>query len=114
LKAFAELAENEQLDAIYGASLCRQRKELQAARKEHLLNTLTEDHRMLYRIVKQKGRILSGDLWQEYLWRCRKIKRKPLAPRTFSEYASRLVQAGLITSERARVRGKVRLFKARA
>ena len=66
---------------------------------------------MLYEIVKEKGKILSGELWDEYVNRCKKLKRRPLASRTFSDYANRLVQAGLISSERARVRGKVRLFK---
>ena len=81
------------------------------ARKTHVLNSLTQDHRMFYEIVKQKGKILSGNLWEEYLQRCSQLRRRPLSPRTFSEYANRLVQAGLIASERARVRGKVRLFK---
>ena len=66
---------------------------------------------MLYEIVKKEGPIQSGDLWHSYLRRCSQIKRKPLASRTFSEYANRLVQAGLISSERARVKGKVRLFE---
>jgi Cdc6-like AAA superfamily ATPase len=81
------------------------------ARRVSILNNLTQDHRMFYEIVKQKGKILSGDLWQEYLQRCERIRRKPLAWRTFSDYCNRLVQTGLVISERARVRGKVRLFK---
>ena len=81
------------------------------AKLAYILKNLTEDHRILYGIVKRKGQILSGQLWQKYLQRCARLKRKPLASRTFSEYANRLVQGGLITSERARVKGKVRLFK---
>lgn len=83
-------------------------------RKTHILDSLTQDHRMLYEIVEQKGQALSVDLWQEYLQRCSQLRRKPLAPRTFSDYANRLVHAGLITSQRARVKGKVRLFKVAA
>jgi len=47
----------------------------------------------------------------EYLQHCVQAKRKPLASRTFSDYVNRLAQVGLIISERARVKGKVRLFK---
>lgn len=111
LKAAAELAETERLDAISMHVLKRQWSEAKGAKKAYVLKNLTEDHRILYGIVKQKGQILSGDLWQEYLRHCERLRRKPLASRTFSEYANRLVQAGLITSERARIKGKVRLFK---
>lgn len=94
----------------YILSLEEQIRTVKDTRKVHVLNSLTQDHRMLYEIVKQKGKILSGDLWEEYLQRCERIGRKPLAWRTFSDYCNRLVQTGLVTSERARVRGKVRLF----
>jgi cell division control protein 6 len=110
LQAAAQLAENEKLDAICVDTLKRQWNNVKEAKQEYLLATLTEDHKMLYHIVKQKGQILSGDLWQEYLQHCEQVKRKPLASRTFSDYVNRLVQTGLITSERARMKGKVRLF----
>lgn len=111
LKAAAELAETERLDAISTHAIRKQWNEAQEAKKACILKNLTEDHRILYEIVEQKRQILSGDLWREYQHRCTLLKRKPLASRTFSDYANRLVQAGLITSERARVKGKVRLFK---
>jgi Cdc6-like AAA superfamily ATPase len=110
----AELAENEKLDTISTHTLKSQWDNAKQARQDYILASLTEDHRILYRIVRQKSQILSGDLWQEYLQYCAQLKRKPLAPRTFSEYANGLVQAGLITSERARVKGKVRLFRVMA
>jgi cell division control protein 6 len=111
LKAAAHLAENEKLDVICVDSLKKQLDNASQAKRDYILQTLTEDHRILYQIIKQKGQILSGDLWDEYLHRCEQVKRKPLAPRTFSDYVNRLAQTGFITSERARVKGKVRLFK---
>ena len=111
LQAAAELAENEKLDAICVDTLKRQWDSIREAKQDHILHILTDDHKILYQIVKQKGQILSGDLWQEYLQHCEQIKRKPLASRTFSDYVNRLAQVGLIISERARVKGKVRLFK---
>ena len=38
----------------------------------------------------------------------------PVASRTFSDYSNMLVHAGLIACERARMKGKVRLFKIAA
>jgi Cdc6-like AAA superfamily ATPase len=105
------MAYHQRLDRITSKTLKERMKAIKDTRKVHVLNSLTQDHRILYEIVKQKGKILSGDFWEEYLQRCSLLRRRPLASRTFSDYANRLVQAGLMTSERARVRGKVRLFK---
>ena len=111
LRRAAVMADHQRLDRITSKTLKEQMKAIKETRKAYVLSSLTQDHRMLYEIVKQKGKILSGDFWQMYLSHCEQAKRKPLASRTFSDYANRLVQAGLIASERARVRGKVRLFK---
>ncbi|MCP4259362.1 MAG: AAA family ATPase [Planctomycetes bacterium] len=111
LRRAAVMADHQRMDRITSKTLKEQMKAVKETRKAHVLSSLTKDHRMLFEIVKQKGRILSGDFWEEYLQRCSKLRRRPLASRTFSDYANRLVQAGLMTSERARVRGKVRLFK---
>jgi cell division control protein 6 len=110
LRRAAVLADHQRMDKITTRSLKGQIKAAKEARKTRILNNLTQDHRILYKIVKQQRQVLSGDLWQKYLQHCARLKRKPLASRTFSDYANRLVQAGLITSERARVKGKVRLF----
>jgi orc1/cdc6 family replication initiation protein len=107
----AVTADHQRMDRITTATLKEQLKAVTETRRISTLNSLTQDHRMLYEIIKEKGKILSGDLWQRYLQCCERVKRKPLAWRTFSEYANRLAQSGLITSERARVKGKVRLLK---
>jgi orc1/cdc6 family replication initiation protein len=107
----AVLADHQRMDRITTAALRRQFKADKETRTTCVLNNLTRDHRMLYKIMKRKRRILSGELWQEYLHCCARLKRRPLASRTFSDYVNRLVQAGLITAERARVKGKVRVFK---
>ncbi len=111
LRRAAVLADHQRMDKITTRSLEGQIKAAKEARKTGILNNLTQDHRILYKIVKQQRQVLSGDLWQKYLQHCARLRRKPLASRTFSDYANRLVQARLITSERARVKGKVRLFK---
>ena len=111
LRNVAELFEEEHSDRISTCNLQHKWNDAREAKRLYTLKNLTEDHRMLYEIIKKEGQIQSGDLWHTYLRKCSRLKRKPLASRTFSDYANRLVQAGLIRSERARVRGKVRLFK---
>lgn len=111
LHRVAIVADHQRIDRITTATLKEQFTAARETRRTCVLNNLTRDHRILYKIVEKKRQILSGNLWQEYLQRCDRIRRKPLAWRTFSDYCNRLVQTGLVTSERARVRGKVRLFK---
>lgn len=111
LRRVAIMVDHQKLDRITSETLKEQMKVVKKTRKAHVLKSLTKDHRILYEIVKKKDNILAGDLWEEYLQRCYQLRRRPLASRTFSDYANRLVQAGLITWERARVKGKVRLFK---
>jgi cell division control protein 6 len=111
LKNMAELAEGQDRNQLSGDFLRRQWEAARAASQDAALRQLTEDHRIVHEIVKEHGQILSGSLWQQYVHRCAERRRTPLAPRTFSEYANRLIQVGLITSERARAKGKVRLFK---
>jgi Cdc6-like AAA superfamily ATPase len=107
----AIIAEHQRMDRITTATLKEQFAAARKTRRTCILNSLTQDHRILYEIIKRERQILSGELWQMYLQHCEGVKRKTLAPGTFSDYANRLAQAGLITSERARVKGKVRLFK---
>jgi len=111
LRKAALVAEHKHSAKIHVKNLTEEAKANRQARHEAVLDNLTRDHRMIYEIVKQQQKVLSGDLWEAYLHNCSKRGRKPLASRTFSEYCSRMVQTGLIASERARVRGKVRLFR---
>ncbi len=80
-------------------------------RKDYLLQDLTEDHRIIYDVVADKKEALSGELFLEYRRRCQAMGRAPLAIRTFSNYVNALASAKLISIERARVPGKVRLLK---
>jgi len=80
-------------------------------KKKYLLNKLTKDHRILYGIIKERGEILSGHLWELYLDACGEKNIKPVSPRTYSLYINRLRDLGLIDTERAKVRGKVRVFR---
>lgn len=81
-------------------------------KRTYLLRKLTEHHKLLYQIVRDRKQILSGQLWLTYLKECRQLHRKPIAPRTFFAYMNKLCELDVITAERARVRGNVRLFRA--
>ena len=54
---------------------------------------------------------MSGKLWKQYLKKCKKLNKRTIASRTYSEYINRLIEIGLVKSDRALVRGKVRVFK---
>jgi hypothetical protein len=74
---------------------------------------LTADHRLLFELIRREGQFLGHQLWKAYLLRCNRIGRKPLSSRTYSDYVNTLIESGLVTSERARMRGRVRLLSAR-
>jgi Cdc6-like AAA superfamily ATPase len=67
---------------------------------------------VLYELVKKKKEVNSGELWKLYLSECKRLKKQPIAVRTFSEYMNRLIEIGLVQWDRALVRGKVRVFKS--
>lgn len=77
------------------------------------LSKLTKHHRILYSIIMEKGKILSGDLWNAYIEKCGEQKIQPIANRTFSEYINKLADIDAISTERALVKGKVRVIKAK-
>ena len=79
--------------------------------KTYLLDKLTSHHRLLYELVKKSKEINSGELWKAYLEKCEKLKKQPIALRTYSEYMNKLIELDLVQWDRALVRGKVRVFR---
>jgi DNA-binding transcriptional ArsR family regulator len=61
--------------------------------------------------LRSHSSLISGDLWGAYLSGAAERGLNPIALRTFSEYMNKLRDVGLVKVSRARVRGKVRLFK---
>jgi len=110
LRAAAEWAENTGGSHIRMRDIARVWNEVRRVPKEYLLESLTPDHGMLYRLVELHGQAMSGELRRRYLELCRGVHRKPIAERTFSDYINRLAQCGLVACERARVKGRVRLI----
>lgn len=107
----ALVAQQQGQSRISTEGLLKQLETAKQARVTGILDRLTKDHRLLYSIIRQKGSMLSGDLWHEYLDQCEQLTRKPISSRTFAEYVNRLIRSKLVKSERARVRGNSRLLK---
>lgn len=111
LKSAALIARQQGKSRISTENLLEQLEKARETRITGILSRLTKDHRLLYSIIREKGSVLSGDLWHEYLDQCEQLTRKPVASRTFAEYVNRLINTRLVKSDRARVRGNVRMLK---
>ena len=110
LRGAAEWAEQGRDTCIRTEHIEKARQNLSDFRKARILASLTGDHRILYELVRQEGQICSRQLRATYLKQCERLKRKPIAVRTFSKYLNRLAQCGLIACERRQEKGKGRLF----
>lgn len=111
LKNAAYNAENDYSQEIKNKHIKSAYNSAKDIKKIYLLNKLTEHHRILHGLIKKAGEIKSGILWKEYLKECKKLKRQPIAQRTYSEYVNKLIELDLVRWDRALVRGKVRTFK---
>ncbi len=112
LKGAAQYAEKEFVRKVAGPHIEKGWNEAKNIKKTYLLRALTEDHRMLFHIIESHGEINSGGLWKEYLKLAQRRNWKPIALRTYTNYVNKLKDVGLIKIERARARGKVRVFKS--
>ncbi|MCK5333880.1 MAG: hypothetical protein KAJ24_05170, partial [Candidatus Aenigmarchaeota archaeon] len=59
---------------------------------EQVLAILTEHHRALYNIIREKGKISSPELFEEY----KKTAVKPISERTYRAYMEKLVTRRLV------------------
>jgi len=111
LRNAAESAERAGREIIKPSDLVAGWHDTQQIKTSQILARLTEDHRILYRAVRKHNRMLSTELRQAYVQYCSRVNRNPIAVRTFSAYVNRLVRLGLLSCERARVKGNVRLLR---
>jgi len=110
LRNAAVFADKEMCNFIERKFIIKGWHDIKYVSESHKLKRLTDDHRILYELIKDQRQVQSGDLWNLYLNRCSTLRRTPISPRTFSEYVNKLRDAGLIEIRRARVKGKVRVF----
>jgi len=112
LRNAAESAELAGRETMKPGDLIAGWHDTQQVKTSEQLAKLTDDHRILHRIVSQRRAILSTKLYQTYLQHCSRCNRKPIATRTFSAYVNQLARLPILSCERARVKGNVRLLKA--
>ena len=111
LRNAAYIADNEQSPNIKLVHIKNGYNSSKDMERSYLLNRLNSHQRLLYELVKENKEINSGELWREYLERCKKLQKHPIAIRTYSEYMNKLIEMELVYWDRALVRGKVRVFK---
>lgn len=111
LKNAANNAENDLSKTIKEKHIKKGHNSVKIRNMTYLLDKLSSHHRLLYKLVKERKDIQSGELWKVYLSKCRKLKKQPIALRTYSEYMNKLIELDLVQWDRALVRGKVRVFK---
>ena len=108
----ANYAENQRKGRIEIEDLEQGWIDSKALKIDQILENLSPHHRFVFEIVKERQGILSGDLWREYKRACQRTKVKAVPLRTFAYYRDQLTNMGLIYSQRARIRGNVRIYKA--
>ena len=111
LKNAAYNAENDFSRRIKEKHIKEGHSSVKIRNRTYLLDKLSSHHRLLYELVKKNKEINSGELWKAYLAKCAKLKKQPIALRTFSEYMNKLIELDLVKWDRALVRGKVRVFR---
>jgi cell division control protein 6 len=111
LRSAANFAERDHSKFIENKHIEKGFNNIKDLKRVYALKALTEHHQILYHLIRDKREIISKELWKRYLERCKEDKLVPVAKRTFDHYLSQLVRLRLIECKRARVKGKVHLFK---
>ncbi|MHA1331356.1 MAG: Cdc6/Cdc18 family protein, partial [Candidatus Hodarchaeales archaeon] len=87
-------------------------EEVKDIKRKYMLEKLGEHHRLIYEIIKKNPRITSGKLRSVYIDECKRMGFQPKSPRTLNNYLSKLIALHHIRSERASLKGNVRIFRA--
>ncbi len=111
LRNAALVAEKSNRSEISEADVERGYEEVKEIKKKYYLERLTLHHKLLVKIVEENPKIHSGDLYEEYKRKVRNDRLKPKSNRTINNYINDLVDLGYVRSERAKVRGNVRVFR---
>jgi len=80
-------------------------------RKQYLLKTLSEHHRLLYQIVKENEGISSATLWTRYNNHAKKYNLESMARRTFNHYKLALLRNKLLNEIQGKGRRNQRVLK---
>jgi cell division control protein 6 len=112
LKNAAYHAQKESGGKIRESHVMKGWHDTRQADRNHLLGKLTCHHSTLLDVIKEKGEVLSNELWKAYLEKCKENDAEPISTRTFPDYVNELRDMGLVRVKRAPVKGKVRAITA--
>lgn len=111
LRVAAYLAEKKNRSYIAVEDIEEGLRKASRLKKEYLLKTLSEHHRLLYRIVSESGQIESSFLWKQYRFRARTLGIQPMARRTFNHYKQFLVRNRLLEEKQGKGRRNSRILR---
>jgi len=95
LRRAGRKAEARRLKKVTRTEIVEASREARKLRKSPLLCSLNETERIVYEILSEKGRMMSGDWYNEY---CKKAKN-PVTDRMFRKIHASLAKCGLIRGE---------------
>jgi orc1/cdc6 family replication initiation protein len=99
LRVAAEQSESSDLSKISDKSIDHALSKVQFLGKSKTLNKLNVHQKILYQIIKEKGKIKPLELYKEFYSRCKLRKVNPLVERTLRKYLEKMVYYGLIHSQ---------------
>ncbi len=94
LRKAALSSEADGLPKIAKEHLIRAQKDARSLKAEQILAILTEHHKILYSIIREKGKISSPELFEAY----KKTAAKPISGRTYRAYMEKLVTLRLVSA----------------
>ncbi len=111
LRTAAYLAEKKRVPQIRSNDIRAGLRVTQRLRRNYLLKTLTEHHRLLFQIVKENPGVSLRDLWLAYSRTAKERKLPVMARRTFSHYKQYLVLNRLLVEQQGRGQGNTRRLR---
>jgi Cdc6-like AAA superfamily ATPase len=110
LRNAASIAERSNKSRISEEDVNRGYEEVKEIKRKYYLERLTPHHKVLLDIVRKHPQISSENFYNVYKLECKKLLLNSKSSRTFSNYVKELIELGYLRSERAKVRGNVRIF----
>lgn len=111
LRTAAYLAEKKKIPQIRQADIEQGLRDTSQLRRNYLLKTLSEHHRLIYELVRETPKIKMDRLWRVYLKAARSKGLDPMARRTVNHYRQYMVDQRLIKETQARGRRNARILE---
>jgi orc1/cdc6 family replication initiation protein len=110
LRSAASVAEKSNKSKISDEDVKKGFAEVKEIKRKYYLEKLTPHHKLIVDIVRKNPQISSENFYNAYRFESKKLLLNSKSSRTFSNYVKELIDLGYLKSERATVRGNVRMF----